>query len=208
MTERYGNHGENPSSYRESRKFKEGVRVLEETSILNQQAKVIVLAVALGLKNAAELDVYSKEVVDLESVEEMFSGLGLYFYEDEQSVAAVVDYYELGEEIPLVRYLIGNTPETIGEAIKYAALPVTDHEKFGNAMDFPPTAVTAFVENKEGLLSWEEVGEKMTEEEQKFSFFRFSKEHFEEEIVWLEQIIAGVKEYAPNLYREVMEGRE
>lgn len=114
------------------------------------------------------------------------------------------------ETIPVAFYLIGASPDTIGEAMEQT-LRFTegykDHEAFGEAMDFPSTAITAwqeFIDTDDGasLLSMND--ERLTDEEKAFKFFRFSKEHWEDEVQWIEQIIAGVKMYSPKIYQQVM----
>jgi hypothetical protein len=211
-TETYGSHGENPSSYRESEKFKNGLQELERISEIHLHAKVTILSVALGLKDASEFEVVAQDA-QVQDIENMLSALGVFFHEDkESSEALLMLYYQNGGEpndYNFIRYIVGNTPETINAAIEHGSYFSRDHEAFGKAMDYPPTAVKAFSESrmtgdKSNLMPNSEENRELTEEERRFAFFTFSKEHFEEEVAWLEQLIAGVKEYSPVIYQQIM----
>src|SRR3989338_8619881 len=83
-TERFGNHGENQFSYRESKKFKDALKKLENLSGIGTLSKVYILATALGLKPASEFGLIIPSG-DRAITSEVLSGLGLFFYEDTEA---------------------------------------------------------------------------------------------------------------------------
>jgi len=104
-------------------------------------------------------------------------------------------------------YIIGATIRDLDFAIEHAKQISDSRELFGEAVDYPITAVRAFeqhlIERKDTLLPSD--SSNLTDEEKAFTLFRLSKANWEEEIIWLEQIIAAVKEYSPEIYRQVMD---
>ncbi len=185
------NRQENWITYRESPEFLSGIKKLEKLYEITHQAKVIILAVALNIKKAGEFEVSESEA---NYTEEMLSELGVFF-----------NRHSTHEEHGLIetRFFIGATMEDLHEALD--ATGKGDHASFGKAMDFPVTAVEAYA-NESKLVQWGDWS-RLTEEEKAFLFFRFSEEHFDEEVKWLEQIIAAVKRYSPTIYEEVMKMR-
>lgn len=206
------NRGENWIAYRESEPFKHGIKQLEECGGLVTANRALVLAVALNLKQAAILDLET-EITSPETFEQTLSDLGVYFYRD----LPVESYIERlrdtegpkGEHVPAAWYIIGTTPDTIGQAMeesRHLAEGAIDHRKFGEAMDFPATAVAAwqqYIDTRDNTKLLDMDDGRLTDEEKAFRFFRFSKDSWEEEIQWLEQIIAGVKLYSPTIYQQV-----
>jgi hypothetical protein len=202
------NKQENWVAYRESPEFIRGLKSLEESKMLPQD-KVLILSVALNLKKATLFDVAS--TYDAHMLETMLSNLGIYYYQDPEADErlrqfALTHNYPVPEE---KCYYIGSTPDNIIDAIRDARPMPDDHAAFGRAMDFPETSIQAFEQFRQGEDALMPIGsEAMTPEEQAFSFFRFSKDNFEEEVPWLEQIIAGTKEYSPAIYNEVISSRK
>jgi hypothetical protein len=208
------NKQENWVSYRDSIEFKRGLKELEEMSSVGSQSKVIILAVALNLKKAGGF-YFNTETATHNDIEKMLSDLGVYFFrdiKDEERLKLRKDMYSHSGS-----YLIGSTAESIGDAMEARQFSHKDlktrHKVYGEAMDFPKTSVEAFAErydldkddDKDTLIDvWDKDKDKLTDEERAFIFFRLSKDNWEEEIQWLEQIISGVKEYSPEIYKEVM----
>ena len=186
------NKQENWVAYRESPEFLRGIKKLEEFYKINHQSKLIVLAVALNVKKAG---VFNAPDAEISYTEEMLSELGLFFYEDLEGKEWLSQHGWKGD----TRYLIGATMSDLDEAI--IASGKDDHIEFGRAMDFPETSVIAYTD-KSKLAPFDDP--RLTDEEKAFRFFRFSDENFEEEVVWLEQIIAAIKHYSPAIYSEVM----
>lgn len=193
----FGSHGENWISYRESEKFKNAVTALEELEGLTNSDKISILATALDLKPAGMIHFFKK--VEESHITQILSDLGLFFMPYENEAKANPD---------LVEYIIGNSPENIAEVQE--ALPVLEHdESFGAAMGYPTTAIAAYgsyvkTGDASEVLPMSAYHEHLTEEERKFLFFRLSRDNYEKEIEWLEQLIAAVKLYAPHLYEDVM----
>jgi len=212
--EKHGIHSEKSFGYRESEKFKEGLRQLEVIPNVAAHAKVFVLSVALDLKSACAFEVRD-DIVNKDDLEHIFRNLGLFFSKDTEAAELLARYQATIDptdtsEHNFVRYIVGNTQEKVAEVKASSAYSPRDHEAFGNALDYPTTAVAAFstaqkTKDRSILMPLTDVNTSLTEEERKFSFFRFSKDHFEEEVAWLEQLIAGVKEYSPALYKQVMD---
>lgn len=199
--EGFGNHGENPIPYIESPKFKQALQKLESVAGIGPQHRVIILATALDLKPAGEID-FRGTPEDKNEFTQVLSELGLFFCEDSERYESYKEYAEKG----FSHYVIGNTPENIGEALQASA--ANDHH-FGTAMGFPETAVHAYSrtweESRDDLLiPINEYGGILTKEEKAFTFFRLSKESYAKEIEWVEQLIAAVKKHSPELYRQVM----
>lgn len=206
------NRGENWISYRESESFKEGIKQLEEIDGLVSANRALVLAVALNLKQAAVVDL-DMERTSPETFERTLSELGVYFYRDlpmERRMYVQNFKDEKYEDVPIAWYTIGASSDAIGQAMEESrrfAEEVIDHRKFGEAMDFPPTAVDAWEQfvrtrDKKKLLDIDD--EQLTDEERAFTFFRLSKDNWEEEIRWVEQIIAAVKMYSPAIYDQII----
>lgn len=208
----FGNHSENQFGYYESKKFKSAVKKLELLTGITSQAKVQILAVALDLKPAAEMDLHTNRE-NVEHFTNILSELGLFFFEDTVATQMIRDSSEQNghnfEENPATVFVIGNTPETIAIAREIPAAHVSEHKKFGLAMGYPDTAVQAFTEafstnNFDVLLTKEEETNLLTEEEKKFLYHRLSKKEYAKEIESTEQIIVAVKKYSPKIYEQVM----
>lgn len=92
-------------------------------------------------------------------------------------------------------------------ALSHAKQIPDDRKLFGQAVDYPDSAIVAFEDHlakgEDSLMDSNHY--EFTEEEKAFTFFRLSKANWEKEIVWLEQIIAAVKEYSPEIYSQVMD---
>lgn len=199
--ESFGNHGENPFSYMESPKFKEAVHKLESLTGLLPRSKALILVTALDLKPATEFE-FSGSPQEKAELIDTLSNLGLYFFENEEKTKFCESIGKHGVQT----FTIGNTPEHIGAGM---AATVDDNEHFGLAMGFPETAVDAYSSGNGGynndlLLRREELKNILTDEERKFLFFRLSKESYEKEVEWIEQIIAAVKQHSPEIYNQVM----
>jgi len=206
------NRQENWIRYRESETFKEGVKKLEEFEALAPHDKIIILAVALNLKKAGVIDLYPT-YGSPGTLEEIFSSLGTYFYRSAEMEEWTREWersHGVIEEVSIACYAIGASPDALAEAMKVTsrAKPQEDYVRaFGRTMEYPLSAVEAFgastaTRDDDHLLDFDD--SRLTQEEKAFSFFRLSKAHWEEEIQWLEQIIAGVKQYSPKIYEQVM----
>jgi hypothetical protein len=198
--ESFGSHNKNPYGHLESPEFKKGVETLETIDEIGWQSKIIILATALNLKPASLIE-FRGHPEERKKIIEMFRDLGLFFSENEDKAE---EYYE---DDHLLTFRIGSTAANLAEA---KMVHVSDNRHFGTSMGFPATSVEAYSrwqENKKEndlLMPQKEYHKVLTKEEDKFVFFRLSKEHYEEEIEWVEQIIAAVKQYAPRLYEEVI----
>ncbi|CAN5680584.1 hypothetical protein BH11PAT2_BH11PAT2_07770 [soil metagenome] len=198
--EKFGNYQGNQFAYRETPKFKNAVHELEQFDELGNQNRIVILATALDLKPASLIGIKITDNEVRHRLERILSDLGVFFQENpaphDSSVSHIV---------------IGGTPETIATAIENTRAGATD-EQFGSAMGFPDTAIDSYSNDnvfddslsKDLVLSQDEMRKKLTAEERKFSFFRFSKGHYEKEVEWIEQIAAATKEYAPILYEKIM----
>jgi len=198
------NKQENWITYRESAEFKIGLKELENSKGILSCSKVIVLAVALNIKKAGLID-FDKFLESYEQIEDMLSNLGVFFTRDEAR-----EHWNLKHNgDPYVGFfIIGSTPETIGEAMKNSK-PFEGQENwdknFGEAMDFPSSSIEAFVSKDKSLLPSEDEKDKLTDEEKAFLFFKLSKDNWQVEIQWLEQIISAIKVYSPKIYNEVID---
>lgn len=211
MYESYpNNRQENWVGYRETESFKSGLEGLENIPGINNTHKMLILAVALNLKKATEFSI-PPDLVEAHDIEKILSDLGIYFYRDTDANKRIDKrLQESGhdEKDRFMYYKIASTPDDLSEAIENAFIINRDgHKAFGDSMEFPDTAIAAFQQyvkkgDTQALLPLDDV--QLTEEERAFSFFRFSSENWEKEIQWLEQIIAGVKEYSPVLYNRII----
>lgn len=208
--EKFGNHGENPFGYIESEKFKGAVHRLEVLKQLSSQDKMLILATSLNLKPATVFDLETSREGKQELIT-ILSDLGLFFFEDNDVKEIVEAFYpeyksQQGEEF--VQFVVGNTPETISEAMN-TPLFGEDDKAFGKAMGYPETAVEAYAhtysreKKKDLLLLREEEKEVLTKEEQKFLFFRLSRANYKKEIEWVEQVMAALKKHMPELYEKI-----
>ncbi len=197
------NKNENWVGYRDSKEFKRGLEQLENMVFLVGQAKILILAVALNLKKASEFE-FQPEVISEQQVESMLSDLGVYFYKDQQSTDRFNKFLlDRGlEKDESIKYLIGVSPDALNEAIDASHSSVN----VGESMEYPATAIEAFQKYDEtgGKSVLPRDDTKRTDEEKAFSFFRMSVNNWEEEVKWLEQIIAGIKEYSPKIYQQVV----
>ncbi len=198
-------------AYRETAEFKKGLNFLETTDLFVPQSKFIILATALNIKKASAIDLYDVDQVEIIEVENMLSNLGLYFSRDLAGEEVVAEFLNStnpanDDEVNCFLYHIASTPEALLEASKHAVPFPPNDELYGLSMDFPASAVKAYVNmrnNNESLLDSND--NRLSDEEKAFIFFRMSKDDWESEIAWLEQVIAAVKEYSPAIYDEVME---
>jgi len=195
--ENFGNYRGNQFAYRESVKFKNAIQGLEQLDELTTQDRVLILATALDLKPASVVVIKKENFRLHDRLLDTLSDLGLFFSESESPHNA-----------DAICITIGGTPVTIGTAMENV---FTTDEAFGASMGFPNTAVHAYSQAdldggspNEKLLSWKETREQLTPEEQRFLFFRLSKDNYKDEVELVEQIIAATKEYTPRLYEKVM----
>ena len=194
---------------RESPEFARGIKMLEDYYGFSSHDKIVVLSTALELKKASEVSVIG-ETQGLDAVERMLSDLGVLWKIDEHMTAVLEEMYASMHTCPLEKarqYVIANSEEALTEALHAMPRESVDHAKLGSAMELPRTAVDAFGKyvankNEESVLDPEK--SELTEEEKAFLFFRLSKDSWMDEIEWIEQIIAGVKEYSPKIYEQVM----
>lgn len=191
----FGNREENPFGYFETEKFKNAVRKLEESHEIIPQHKANVLAVALDLKPAGTIDTLPLSEGQIERINQMLSELGLFFSDGNI------------ESHNLHYFVFGNTPETIADAMQVMFRGGEDDEGYGRAMGFPESAIDAYSRKTDGdsLLEHEEKERLLTDEEKKFLGFRLSRENYEQEIEWVEQMIAAVKKYSPKIYSQIMQ---
>ena len=201
---------ENWIAYRESKEFKSGLNSLENEPFLNSHKKIIILAVALDLKKAGEFDV-NNDYIQLEEMQQMLSNLGIFYYRNNEARERIEKFLDSctsnSPQYDSTHYLIGSTQESLDEAIVHAQ-PIPDsHELYGLAMEFPESAVISYSKWREGgeVRLIESGDSRLTDEENAFMFFRLSEDNWQEEIIWLEQIIAGVKLYSPAIYKQVMD---
>jgi hypothetical protein len=200
------NKQENWVSYRNSEKFKNAITDLENLSVLGPQSKVVILSVALNIKQAADFTILFDQISP-DRVEQILSDLGVYFSRNPESEKNEIEWNKRREGT-FGCYVIGATPDAITEAVEaIESYPADDyHTKYGKAMEFPDTAIEAFNKsintNNDELLLWNE--DLLTDEEKAFTFFRYSKDNWQKEVEFVEQIIDGIKEYSPKIYAEVM----
>lgn len=200
------NKQENWVAYRNSERFKNAITDLEILPDLSAQSKVVILSVALNIKQAGEFTIPFNQTTP-NHVEQILSDLGIYFSHNSEIEKREIEWNKrIGGTFG--SYLIGATPDAISEAMTAVESYSDDdyHIKLGKAMEFPDTAIVAFDEymstNYSPLLLSDE--SLLTEEEKAFSFFRYSKNNWHKEVEFVEQIIHGIKEYSPRIYDEVM----
>jgi hypothetical protein len=192
------NKQENWIAYRESEEFRTGVKLLEEAKGIAPTSKALIMSVALNLKQAAEFESSDRSQ---DEIEKMLSKLGVYFLRDEE-------WEEFSQApIPVLSYLIATTPDVLNKAINNTRPTFDEHygRNFGEAMEFPATSIDAWEYGEELLAPTDP---RLTSEEKAFLFFRLSASDWEKEVEWLEQLIAGVKQYSPQIYNQVMTRRQ
>jgi hypothetical protein len=108
-------------------------------------------------------------------------------------------------------YQVGATEEDFSEVMRvdrvFGDTNISSTE-YGRAMDYPETAVQAYeqyqmTEDKSLLVPIYDP--RLTDEEIAFTNSRLSEANWEEEILWREQLMAGVLEYSPKIYNEIIE---
>lgn len=197
-------------AYRESPEFLRGIKSLEDLKGYSPNWKVGLLAVALNIKKGSSVPYIKK--ADCNQIEQVMSDLGIFFNRDEQMGQRYLRKFpDSGPLDTEVLYQVGATQEDLEEVMRVdGVFGDTDlsTSEYGRAMDYPETAVLAYERaqetgDNESLLNIYDP--RITEDEQAFTNSRLSEENWEEEIQWREQIMAGVLEYSPKLYTEVIE---
>lgn len=175
----------------ESTEFKEVLKDLEAFSGIGLQDKLIIFATVLHFKPASEFTSRASQ----DETEQLLIRLRLMFQRAGKNELTGGD-----------NYVIGTTVENVAEAM--VAYPgYKDHVRFGNAMGFPKSAVDAFDEEITNgghtLLQQYDYWEALTEEQRKFLFFALSKDHYTEELEWLNAIIRALEGAMPMVYSAI-----
>jgi hypothetical protein len=196
-------------TYRESKDFKDGVSALENVNSVNYQTKILILAVALNLKKASEFKVDSSRT-DINEVQTLLSKLGLFFTvntEANERINAFLSHMSNAVTHEDIHFMIAATPKDLHEAMVHAQPIPDDHESFGQAMEFPKSSIKAwnsYIDSNDESFLLSQDDPRLSDEEKAFLFFRLSANNWEQEIILVEQIIAGVKLYSPEIYSQVM----
>lgn len=164
---------------------KEKVKEIEQLPLgTNQRAELIL--VLLGLKPATNVQLYPWDGSPL-AIKNTLGQLGFH--------AKVMEREKFSKNM-VQEYAVSLDEKT---AEKLALLnPAKDHEEFGKLMGFPKTAIHAYL-NKEELLE----RESRPEDNNIIFSFGLSKNHWKKEIELLRTWSNAIKEYAPDLFKEL-----
>ena len=219
--ERLRDRAEDPEDNIESIEDNETIETLEGLSLSSQDRMNLILT-HLGEKDCStiEIDYFGKNPLDdikktegeVDRLKEVLESSGLEFsiLESEEE--------EDGFDQKEFKFLIGKDREKLDELQK--ALEDDDVETMGKLYGFPDSAVKAFAQGwEEGKIGetmldekewWKNLSiedqEKLTEEGTlNFRNFKFSKEHWEEELIELKGWQDIIKDKTPDLYQEIAE---
>ncbi len=168
----------------EIRKKIEAVRRLN----IGPEQKAGIILTILGLKPAAELDLY-KNNDDQETVEAALAESGLNFSRKE------ILNPEKSPNLTAI-FVIAQNDETMGKLLSSEAN--RDHVAYGELMGYPKSAVAAF-DNRQDLLP-----ENQYPDMAGIIFrFKLSKTGWPEELKVLREWSEAIREKAPDLYKQL-----
>jgi len=164
----------------------ESIERLEHLNLGPEQKAGLIL-VKLGLKPAAELDVYDWNESPADC-ERMIAEAGLTMERK--------DIEHTKNKKLKARYAVAKEP---GVATQLANIDsARDHETYGRLMGFPETAIHAF-QNAEELLK----PENYPEDEDIIFRFKLSKDHWPDEVQVMKQWSEAIKRHAPDLFEQL-----
>lgn len=185
---------------------KEGVRMLENEKVLDNQAKMLVLATLLKKKPASEVSIASdsKEGLSVKAVrlETVLHKLGLAFATSDNTDSTGTHLRE---------YYIASAQEnaaTLQSLFRGVEFSPENQEKIGKILGFPETAITAWNQSRfEGLDTlaseaeiWRDFGTELGE----FVFFAPSKTFWQDEKQWLRALVDEIKVISPAIYDQIL----
>ena len=182
---------------------KEALKRLEQNSHIYSKGKFLIVVTDLEIKPVSEFktDFVSKKEKEMVSknIRKILEDLGLVYSE-----GWYLEYDNNGrvyeDTISLVFTIAKNESN-----IKMRFLSEKDEDRdsaLGRSYGFPESAIRAYKE-KEMLLP-DEFPDDISEVDRKFTFFRFSRTNWKEELEWLRALIKKVKEVAPEIYNQIL----
>ncbi len=190
----------------------ESIAALENfEAIRGWQSKLLIFLAACEIKPASTIEIFVRNSEEQMGVERVFGDLDLQFViAKEERSKPLKD----GTQDILLYYIVAHKSENLKRALdavhNFSNPEKVDAEKeFGLAMGFPETSVEAYQQARSrGLrqtpdspvLERKDYHAMLTPEENEFTFFVLSRDHYKEELKWVHKIIEITQKYAPKIY--------